>query len=101
MEPHELEPVSVETAPSPTPNRTSSEPFVPTTGTISIYVTTGWAEVYIDGVKLRKITPVVEHPLREGMHVIKIRRPSASRHYTRDVEVEAGENVVVRFDLEG
>jgi serine/threonine protein kinase len=98
---------SVELAPEPPralpePEPPAPEPSArPKTGTLFVYVNNGWAEVYVDGVKLKKTTPIEGLRLAEGTHVIKLRRPSGSRTWTRSVEVVAGQDHTLHFDLEG
>lgn len=57
-----------------------------------------WAEVFLDGHPLG-LTPLSDVPVLAGRHRLVMRHPELGAEHRRQVEVPAGEHVVVKEDL--
>lgn len=65
-------------------------------GKVSVNVKSGWAEVYIDGLKI-DTTPLYNHKLSAGAHVIRVRNPQTGLDQSKTVTISSGELTRVIF----
>ena len=86
------------TSSNPTPAAEKAEiPDAP--GTISVNVSKGWAEVYIDGKKI-ETTPLANYSLSAGAHTVRVVNPGTGFEATRQVRVQPGKTEKVFFPVE-
>lgn len=60
-----------------------------------------WAEVYLDGKKLGRRTPIVGHAVEAGEHTVRLVNPATGREKTVQVTVKAGRTATVTANLSG
>lgn len=81
-----------------TPTATRAEiPEAP--GNISVNVSKGWAEVYIDGKKI-ETTPLANFALSAGAHTVRVVNPGTGFEATRQVRIQPGKTEKVFFPVE-
>ena len=68
-------------------------------GKVSVNVSQGWAEVWIDGQKI-ETTPLFNHELSAGNHSIRVYNPSTGLDETRSVRVQSGKSERVSFQVD-
>jgi hypothetical protein len=56
----------------------------------------GWANVYVDGVKLEKTAPLRDVVLSEGSHEIRVENAALGVDHTETVDVGPGASITVR-----
>lgn len=88
--------------PTPTPERTTTQapkatPEAP--GRLSVNVSEGWAEVYVDGQKIED-TPVYNYEISAGSHTIKVVNPKTGFEATRSVRIQSGKAEKIFFQVE-
>jgi hypothetical protein len=66
------------------------------TGTIDVNVAGGWAEIWVDGVKIRT-SPLFNHSLSEGVHEVRARNTGTGLDEVRKVTVRAGATTKLSF----
>ena len=76
--------------------RAAAVPEAP--GKISVNVSEGWAEVWIDGQKV-ETTPLYNYELAAGTHTIKVVNPSSGFEDTKTVKIQAGKADKVFFQV--
>lgn len=59
----------------------------------------GWADVYIDGIKIEKTAPLRRYPLAPGPHIIEAVNPTAGTHGEAKVELAPGQHVELEIRL--
>ncbi len=106
-----LKAVPVQTAPqtpvNPTTTTTKTTQNVKITqvpqteapGKISVNVSQGWAEVWIDGQKV-DTTPLFNHELSAGSHSIRVTNPGTGFEATKSVRVQSGKTEKIFFQVE-
>lgn len=68
-------------------------------GKISVNVSQGWAEVWIDGTRI-DTTPLYNHEIAPGTHTVRVVNPGANVDITRKVTISAGKTERLSFDVE-
>jgi hypothetical protein len=66
------------------------------TGTLNVNVVGGWAEIWVDGVKI-KTSPLFNHTLPEGVHEVRARNPGTGLDEVKKVTVRAGAGATLSF----
>ena len=66
------------------------------TGTINVNVVDGWAEIWVDGVKI-KTSPLFNHTLSEGVHEVRARNTVKGLDEVKKVTVRAGGSTTLSF----
>lgn len=79
---------------------TTTKPEIPDApGSISVNVSQGWAEVYIDGKKI-ETTPLANYSLSAGSHTVRVVNPGTGFEATRTVRIQPGKPEKVFFPVE-
>ncbi len=68
-------------------------------GKISVNVSQGWADVWIDGQKV-DTTPLFNHEIAAGNHTIKVSNPKTGFEATRQVRIQSGKTEKLTFEVE-
>lgn len=68
-------------------------------GKISVNVSQGWAEVWIDGTKI-DTTPLYNHEITAGTHTVRVVNPGTGYESTRKVTISGGKTERLSFDVE-
>ncbi len=66
------------------------------TGLLSVNVSGGWAEIWVDGKKV-KTSPLFNHTLSEGPHEVTAKNDALGMNETRKVTIKAGETTSIGF----
>jgi hypothetical protein len=66
------------------------------TGLLSVNVSGGWAEIWVDGKKV-KTSPLFNHALPEGTHEVTAKNDALGMNETRKVTIKAGETASIGF----
>jgi hypothetical protein len=69
-------------------------------GRLSVNVSRGWANVYIDGRKLAETTPLANHALPPGEHTIRVSNPELGIEQSRKITVRSGASERVSFTVD-
>lgn len=78
-------------------DRALSERPAAVEGKVSVNVSGGWADVYVDGKKIG--TTPITHALTSGVHEIRARNDGVGLDQTRKVTIKPGETASVPFEL--
>lgn len=85
--------------PKPVVGHGSQQPREPRgSGTVNI-TALPWAYISIDGKRLPKPTPIANHELAAGSHVIEANNPNLKKRASQKITVQAGKPTNVAFDL--
>jgi len=68
-------------------------------GKVSVNVSQGWADVYIDGQKV-ETTPLFNHDIATGQHTIRVLNAGSGLDQTRTVRIQSGKTEKVFFQVE-
>ncbi len=66
------------------------------TGLLSVNVSSGWTEIWVDGKKV-KTSPLFNHALPEGTHEVTAKNDALGMNETRKVTIKAGETASIGF----
>ena len=66
------------------------------TGLLSVNVSGGWAEIWVDGKKV-KTSPLFNHALPEGTHEVTAKNDGLGMNETRKVTIKTGETASIGF----
>jgi outer membrane protein OmpA-like peptidoglycan-associated protein len=74
----------------------SSSPWADAPARLTVNVSgAGYADVYLDEVKLSKAAPFRDFEIEPGKHTITVVNPRAGLNYTQEIVVQGGESVTV------
>ena len=68
-------------------------------GRISVNVSSGWAEVWIDGAKI-DTTPLYNHEIAVGSHTVRVVNPASGFEATKQIKITSGKSDRLSFDVQ-
>ena len=93
------------TSPTPAPQpigtpAPSAKSITPGMGLLSVEIAGGWAEVFVDGVKIAARTPLEKFEIAPGEHTLRVFNPVEAKERTVQVQITQGQETRRRLSLQ-